>query len=64
MSSHMPKISGEEAYLLKKASIAVKQLIRMGESFVTGHSDVADRRILAKISTEQENKPVNICADT
>ncbi|XP_074032302.1 malate dehydrogenase, mitochondrial isoform X2 [Leptinotarsa decemlineata] len=36
MSSHMPKISGDEAALLKKAAIIIREHIRMGESFVTG----------------------------
>lgn len=39
MSSHMPKISGEEAFLLKKASVPIKQLIQMGEAFVTGKTN-------------------------
>lgn len=48
----MPKVSGEEAYLLKKASIAVKHLIRMGESFVTGSSDIPEGRSSPKIQIE------------
>lgn len=63
MSSHMPKVSGEEAYLLKKASIVVKQLILMGEGFVTGKSEGAKKKILTKIPIEQHNKQMNISAD-
>nr|CAH7753442.1 unnamed protein product [Callosobruchus chinensis] len=36
MSSHMPKVSGDEAHRLKTAAIIIKNLIKMGESLVTG----------------------------
>lgn len=64
MSSHMPKLSGEEAYWLKKASIAVKQLIQMGEGFVTGKLEPSERNILTKIPFEQQNKSPSIRAES
>ncbi|XP_060530197.1 malate dehydrogenase, mitochondrial-like [Cylas formicarius] len=36
LSSHMPNISGYEAFCLKRGSLYVKDLIKLGESFVTG----------------------------
>lgn len=41
----MPKVSGEEAYLLKKASYKIRQYIRMGEEFSTGQSSVPDDKV-------------------
>lgn len=36
MSSHMPRVNGDEGHRLRLASFYVKELISMGESFVTG----------------------------
>ncbi|KAJ8919527.1 hypothetical protein NQ315_002148 [Exocentrus adspersus] len=36
MSSHMPKVSGDEGRRLKIASYVIRDLITLGESFVTG----------------------------
>lgn len=36
LSSHMPKVSGDEANHLKIASYIIRDLINLGETFVTG----------------------------
>ncbi|XP_018575306.1 uncharacterized protein LOC108914084 [Anoplophora glabripennis] len=36
MSSHMPRVNGDEAHRLKMASFFIRDLISLGESFVTG----------------------------
>ncbi|ERL85457.1 hypothetical protein D910_02876 [Dendroctonus ponderosae] len=36
LSAHMPKINGFEAHCLKRASMFIRENIRLGESFVTG----------------------------
>ncbi|XP_050295134.1 malate dehydrogenase-like [Anthonomus grandis grandis] len=43
LSSHMPKINGYEAHCLKRASMYIKENIKLGESFVTG-----EQKIVAK----------------
>ncbi|KAG5895772.1 hypothetical protein JTB14_001620 [Gonioctena quinquepunctata] len=48
MSSHMPHVSGDEALLLKKASIIIKEYVRMGEYFVTGEVAPIKREIPAE----------------
>lgn len=58
----MPKVSGEEAYLLKKTSVAVKQLIRMGEEFVTGKSDMKEKRVSSQKPKNEAVKKPNLDA--
>lgn len=53
----MPKISGEEAFLLKKASVAVKQLIRKGEAFVTGKSETD--RVVRQAPMDEAGKQIH-----
>lgn len=41
----MPKVNGYEAHCLKKASMYIKENIKLGESFVTGEKSTVKKVI-------------------
>ncbi|CAH1173588.1 unnamed protein product [Phaedon cochleariae] len=58
LSSHMPKVNGEESHLLKKYSVIIKEHIRLGETFVTGEAIENKEEELVPFGTDKNTKPV------
>lgn len=52
----MPKVSGEEAYVLKKAALVIKDLIQMGQNVVTGPSNANKLKVPRQISVDKSTQ--------